>query len=247
MRQVSFLETGRARPRRETLDKLAGALQLPAHETSLLLRAFGFASFQGRHQAATPPAAEHLEVLRRLIAHLDPYPAVIVNGRWDLLQANRGFCWLFDSVCALRLFPHGAFAPSGPPRPNFARLLSPSGSLRKVLVNGDQVAAVVQRQLMDEAEWVGDPELGRLAKESLGAPISECGMSFPLRIELRVDSGTARFFASVLTLGVPREMRVRGLRLEYFWPADRESRRWFKRRLPESSMRSHSTRAEGSR
>lgn len=88
-RHLSFVETGRSRPSRELLLHLAEHLDVPLRERNTLLLAAGYAPIY--HQ--TPLDAEELAPVRaaidQILAGHEPYPAVVVDRRWDLVSANR--------------------------------------------------------------------------------------------------------------------------------------------------------------
>src|SRR5918992_1424642 len=88
-KHLSFVETGRSSPSRQLLVHLAQRLDLPIAERNRLLLAGGFAPpylelpYDGE---VMQPLRESLE--RLLEAH-EPNPALIVDGLWNLIEANR--------------------------------------------------------------------------------------------------------------------------------------------------------------
>src|SRR3954471_5564967 len=97
-KHLSFVETGRSRPSRQLLVHLAQHLDLPIAERNRLLLAGGFAPpylelpYDGE---VMQPLRESLE--RLLEAH-EPNPALIVDGLWNLIEANRAASLLWDGV-----------------------------------------------------------------------------------------------------------------------------------------------------
>ncbi len=97
-KHLSFVETGRSRPSRQLLVHLAQHLDLPIAERNRLLLAGGFA----------PPYLEQpfdgemmrplRESLSRLLEAHEPNPALIVDGLWNLIEANRAASLLWDGV-----------------------------------------------------------------------------------------------------------------------------------------------------
>src|SRR4051794_7439025 len=86
-RHLSFIETGRARPSREMVVHLAEQLEVPNRERNTLLVAAGFAPLYSE----TPLAAPEMDAARAVIDQLletHPYPAIAVDRRWDLVNAN---------------------------------------------------------------------------------------------------------------------------------------------------------------
>src|SRR4051794_37701463 len=78
-RHLSFVETGRSRPSRERVLRLADPLDVPLRERTALLRAAGFppaypeGGLGGAQRAAVRGAA------RRVLEGYEPYPAIVVD------------------------------------------------------------------------------------------------------------------------------------------------------------------------
>src|SRR6185312_16010522 len=87
-RHLSFVETGRSRPSRDMVLHLAERLEVPLRDRNQLLLAAGYApAFQERamDSASLKPVAA---AVRQILAGHDPYPAVVVNARSELVDAN---------------------------------------------------------------------------------------------------------------------------------------------------------------
>src|SRR3954466_206190 len=87
-RHLSFIETGRARPSRDMVMRLAEFLELPLRERNSLLLAAGYAP----EYAQTPLSAESMRdgrsSLRALVDAHQPCPALAVDHGWNLVLAN---------------------------------------------------------------------------------------------------------------------------------------------------------------
>lgn len=94
-RHVSFLETGRSRPSAEIVDRLADALDVPLGDRNALLLAAGLA---GRYTDAAWED-ERYEPARRAVGQLlaahEPYPAIVLDRRSRVVNANAGAARLF--------------------------------------------------------------------------------------------------------------------------------------------------------
>ncbi|HXU31572.1 MAG TPA: helix-turn-helix domain-containing protein, partial [Thermoanaerobaculia bacterium] len=87
-RHISFIETGRARPSREMVLHLAGTLEVPLRERNALLLAAGYAPTY-RDVGLEAPEAEAVRMaLAAILRRQEPYPAVVMNRSWDLLETN---------------------------------------------------------------------------------------------------------------------------------------------------------------
>jgi transcriptional regulator with XRE-family HTH domain len=94
----TFLEQGRdVRPSRQVVAALAGALRLSPAERAHLFQLAGIPL-----AADDQDLAETLDpVVSALVSRLDPFPAYVKGGRWDILAANRAARALFTDWSAL--------------------------------------------------------------------------------------------------------------------------------------------------
>src|SRR5215475_14164096 len=89
-RHVSFLELGRTQPSREMVHRLSLALALSLRQSNDLLLAAGFAPVWSENPFGAEALAPIRQALGYMLAQQEPYPAVVVDRRWNLLQANNG-------------------------------------------------------------------------------------------------------------------------------------------------------------
>lgn len=97
-RHLAFLETGRARPSRGMVLRLAEVLGLPRGEANALL---GAAGFVGQFPVLPLAAAEMAQVRQAMdwtINRHAPYPAVILDRLWRIVAMNRPAEQLFGSA-----------------------------------------------------------------------------------------------------------------------------------------------------
>jgi len=227
-RHLSFVENGRAKPSREVVLALAGALDVPLRERNALLAAAGFAAVF----AASPLAADELRHLRRAIDHVlaqqEPFGAVVVNGQWDLLQLNQG---------AQRLFQH--FAPTTPAGlaavQNLLLGTVHPEALRPYIVNWDEVAGhLVARLHREISARPADEALPRLLARVLALPDvpSEWRVPAPGRntapfVTVHLCSPTldVRLFTMLTSIGTALDVTAEEVHIESYFPADDESER----------------------
>src|SRR5512139_2103150 len=87
-RHLSFVETGRARPSRELVLHLAGHLDVPLRERNALLLAAGYAPTFKETSLDADEMAPVRAALDRVLGGHEPYPAIAVDGRWNIVSAN---------------------------------------------------------------------------------------------------------------------------------------------------------------
>src|SRR5829696_5848716 len=82
-RHLSFVETGRSRPSPELVLHLAEHLDVPLRERNALLLAAGYAPAYGETDLTAPELAPIRSALDQVLAGHDPYPAAVVDRRWN--------------------------------------------------------------------------------------------------------------------------------------------------------------------
>src|SRR6478752_6944915 len=104
-RHLSFVETGRARPSRELVLHLAEHLEVPLRDRNALLLAAGYAPVYRERPLEGEEMAPVREALSRFLRAHEPYPAVVVDRRHGLLDANDAVALLIAGVAPELLQP----------------------------------------------------------------------------------------------------------------------------------------------
>jgi transcriptional regulator with XRE-family HTH domain len=230
-RHLSFLESGRASPSPEMILRLATVLDIPLRQQNALLLAAGFAPAWRESDLSAPELAQVNGALDYMLAQQEPYPAFVVDRRWNLLRANAGAGWL----TAFLTDPSPAPAATGPV--NLADwLMSPDG-LRPLLVNWQDVAIYFLRGVQADAIADGTQETADLLRRLLAypgvpalshVPALEELPSSVLAMHFRKGQTSLRLFTTIATLGTPQDVTVQELRIECFFPADEATSQVFK-------------------
>ena len=157
-RHLSFVETGRAKPSREMVQRLSEALELPLRSRNSLLIAAGFAPSFPERALETSPAAR--EAVQRILDCHMPFPALAVDRHWHLAASNA-------AVPALMV---GASPGLLEPPINVLRLsLHPEGLAPRIANLADWKRHIIERLRHQVAES-GDPVLEELVEELRGYP-----------------------------------------------------------------------------
>lgn len=223
-RHLSFLESGRSQPSREMVLHLATVLQVPLRDQNLLLQTAGYAPVFRETDLGAPEMAGISKTLKLILRQQDPYGAVAVTPRWDVVMANQSFAETLTQLTGRPVTPL-ASVPS--PRPNLLRLLFTSQGLRAQIINWDAVARTVLSRAHREALWNRDKDLEAMVGELAPSldpkwqPGNVWGESdFVIPIEVRRNDRALRFFNTITTLGAPQDITLQELRIEMFHPAD---------------------------
>ncbi|MDP1837752.1 MAG: helix-turn-helix domain-containing protein, partial [Reyranella sp.] len=134
-RHVSFLESGRAKPSREMVVQLTTALDVPLRQRNAMLLAAGFAPVYRESNLAAPELVPVRQAIDRMLKQQEPYPAVVIDRLWNLLQAN-------EAAQAFTVFLFEGAPPPVPPgkQANLLRWLLDPTALRSKLANWEEVA-----------------------------------------------------------------------------------------------------------
>jgi transcriptional regulator with XRE-family HTH domain len=231
-RHLSFLEVGRTSPSREMVLRLAAALDLPLRQQNALLHAAGFAPVWRESALGAPALALVNQALDHMLAQQEPYPAFVVDRRWNLLRANQGgrrfVGFLTDTAPA---------APD-PARPiNLADALVAPDALRPLIVNWREVALYFLRGVQADAAADGTAETAALLQRLLAYPdVPKIGdlpaieeAQGPVLAMHFLKGGTSlKLFTTLATLGTPQDITAQEIRIECFFPADPETAALFK-------------------
>lgn len=88
-RHLSFIETGRSRPSREMVLRLAERLRLPLRDQNGLLLAAGFAPAFPQHDLAAPELGAVRRAASLVLANHEPFPAIAIDRRRNVVMSNR--------------------------------------------------------------------------------------------------------------------------------------------------------------
>ena len=219
-RHLCFLETGRSKPSRDMVLQLARALDVPLRERNALLLAAGFAPAYHETELAAPELAPIAQAVDAILRQQEPYPAVVMNRRWDIVRANDA---------APRVFNLFLGRPQSGPL-NVLRLMFDPDGLRPSVANWEDVAeALVARVYREALGGTPDAPTASLLAEVLAypgvprrwaAPDPRVAFAPVLPITFSKDDLTLRFFSAVTTLGTPQDVTAQEIRIECFFPAD---------------------------
>ena len=213
-RHLSFLESGRSQPSRAMVLQLAECLDMPFEARNAMLTAAGFASLYER----TPLGAEHLEPIREALTRMmhahSPAPSLIFDTYWRVVDAN----------------PAGALLMGGTWEPGMCLVdrLVDDAALRAPILNWPDVAAVLMNRLRSESRQAGgDSQLEALADKlapHAADPLALSAHGAIMTLRYATPHGELALFTMVAELSSARDLTLRDLRLEIFFPADAESR-----------------------
>ena len=217
-RHLSCIETGRSRASREMLIAVLDALDAPLDERNQVLLAAGYAPAYRETSLDDPAMTPVRTALTHLLDAHDPAPALVMDGCWNLVMANKGLRGLMR---LLGVDPAVLDADADNKPFNLLRACLLPGGLRHLCVNEDEVCAALWQRACGEARHVPalrplldelQPHVPRLAAPAPVTPL--------MHTRLRSTAGELALFSAFTTFGTPLDVTVASLRVEHFFPAD---------------------------
>ncbi len=216
-RHLSFLETGRSRPSRDMVLRLAERLEIPLRQRNAMLLAAGFAPAYASRPLDDPDLAEARQAVEKILKGHEPFPALAVDRHWTMLAHNDASPTRLAGVSPALLDPPV----------NVLRLsLHPEGLARRIVNLGEWKRHLIDR-LKNQVAASGDPVLGRLVEELKAYPAEaprapfESSQSVFLPLVLRSEAGILSFFSTTTVFGTPVDITLSEIAVEAFFPADR--------------------------
>ncbi|MFF2961652.1 helix-turn-helix domain-containing protein [Streptomyces sp. NPDC057963] len=241
-RHISFIETGRSRPSEDMILRLAEHLDVPVRERNALLVVAGYAPRYAQTALDDPALGALREGMERLLQGYDPYPALVVDGMYNVVAANQGITMLLEGVAGHLL---------APPLNAMRLTLHPEGLAPRIRNLRDWRADLLA-QMERQIALARSAELRELYEEVAGypAPAGADGAgstgptgvgdgtagggqgaaggtgpasSLPFALPLHIEHGgrVLSFVSSIATFNTPMDVTVAELAIETFLPADR--------------------------
>jgi transcriptional regulator with XRE-family HTH domain len=222
-KHLSFIESGRSQPSREMVLRLADHLQVPLRERNAMVLAAGYAPAFPERALDDPALAHARAAITLILKGHEPYPALAVDRRWMLVDANDGVRRLLGFVQDPALLE---------PPINVLKLSFADGGLAPHIVNLAEWRAHVFDRLRQQIAVTADQDLTALLNElqqwpkpgdendAIG-PAPFGGIAIPL--VLRTPAGTLSFISTTTVFGTPVDVTLSEIALEAFYPADRQT------------------------
>jgi len=226
-RHISFLELGRTRPSREMVQRLSMALGLTLRQANELLLAAGFAPIWNETAYDAEALAPIRQALDFMLEQQEPYPAVVLDRRWNLVQANRAAVTLMEVLV-------GPIAPGV--AINLADALVAPDVLRPHLKNWQEVVTYFVRSVEGDAATDGTAETAALrdrllnypdVREAMATAVIQPAGAPVLPMHFEKDRISLQLFTTIATLGTPQDITLQELRIECFFPIDDATKQTF--------------------
>jgi transcriptional regulator with XRE-family HTH domain len=218
-RHISFLETGRSRPSRQMVLRLGEALGVGLRESNHLLHAAGLPATYPQGDIGRPELAPYRAAIDRMLQAHEPYPAMVTDGRWNVVLANCACSVLFGTdVVGM----------------NFVRDYLANPAAAQTMVNWPEVAwAGLERLRQQSCRAPFDEELSALVALARRAltdvsrpPTLEAGLT--ICPWFRIGDQVVRTIAMVARFDPVAEVTLDELRIELMYPMDSAAEQFFR-------------------
>jgi transcriptional regulator with XRE-family HTH domain len=244
-RHISFIESGRSTPSRQTRLEIAQVLDVPLRERNALLLSAGFAPVYSEAAWNSTQMQTVTKALERILHQHEPFPALVMDRYWNVLMTNDSAPRFFN--CFIDMSQRKS------PRNMLHLIFDPDG-LRPFVEHWDQVASSLIHRVRTEATGrVVDQKSKELIAALLAYPEVKPGPNpgatlgrdktrqhrgpgdednsatgtaptLPMiPISFRKSETVLNYFSLVTTVGTPQTVAVQELRIESMFPADEET------------------------
>lgn len=219
-KHISFMETGRSRPKEDTVHKVAEALEIPLRDRNKLFELAGLAPQYAEVSISDQAVTPYKDALIRLLAQQDPFPAYVVDRWWNLVETNEAGKKLF-------------MAP-GADTPNLVDAFMAPGMFRDMVMNFPEVAWAFYRRLRSEAlQAPADERMQELAARAkaylsdIPEPLHLGPHELALCPKLKIGDTVINTVTMIAQFSEPNAIVLDELRLELVFPADAEAAAFF--------------------
>ena len=219
-RHISFIESGRSAPGRQTLLEIAQALDIPLRDRNTLLLAAGYAPIYSEGAWNGLEMQSVTGALERMLRQHEPFPAVVMDRYWDVLMTNEAAPRFFN--CFIDM------AARKTPR-NLLHLMFDPNGMRPFIANWEAVAkSLFQRVYRESVGRVIDDRTRALLAALLAYPDVKTEWKNPVELSAMpvIPIGFVRgdqvlsYFSMVTTVGTPQTIAAQELRIECMFPVD---------------------------
>jgi len=231
-KHISYLELGRTKPSRAMVLQLAQVLDLPLHDRNVFLESAGYAAAFSRSSLDDPAMRPVLEAVEVMLSHLDPNPALVVDGAWNVIRVNAGMRRLMRAL-DFRLAPLARALGEAAAGNLMRQLFHPDG-LRGRIANWPALAPSLLAHLRRQRTARPSEALDELLAElptypgvaDLPPALAVSGALPPITpVEFAHGEFRVRLLSMCSTFGNPQDITTDQLRIESFFPADDDARR----------------------
>ncbi|MCF6299889.1 MAG: helix-turn-helix transcriptional regulator [Proteobacteria bacterium] len=216
-KHISFLETGRSAPSQQMILKIGLFLLLPKGEINHALNAAGYAPAYTEQMSSHTDLKPVFSAINQMLNNHMPYPAIVLNQHWDLVNANDA---------AKQLLHDMGFSKHS----NLIEALIDDDVTNSKIINWHESIAQLLLRLRSEICLLGGYDkligLEKKLSEKITAEherkVIEAKHSV-LTTQIGLHGKVFSFFSIIANLGTVQDVAVSEFRIELMFPANDET------------------------
>lgn len=222
-RHLSFLETGRSRPSRNMVRRLADSLDLSPEDGNVLLLSAGYAPTYPTDNAATAEFDALERMLECMLAQQTSVPSLVIDEGWNIRMRNAAAGRVFGPFRSSYRLPDGV-------ADNALHILCHPEGLRQFMPNWSEYVEPFMREIDREASMTIDADADGLrdalhaypgVPEITDGPKARAGTMQPvMTMRLQRKNTTLAFNTGFTTFVLPSALKPRSIKIESLYPAD---------------------------
>ncbi len=221
-KHISFIETGRSRPSRQMLLNIALFLNVAKSEINRALITAGFAPAYHKLNIEDEKLKPVLSAFNQMLENHMPYPAIVLNQSWDLVQVNRA---------AVELLTQVGFVGES----NFLQALINDDESDTSIINWQESMAQVLIRLRNEICTLGGHEQLENYEKQLSKKVNDKTIldvfqsnDTVLTTQIKIKEDRYSLFSIIANLGSVQDVVISEFKIELMFPADEATKEYFR-------------------
>ena len=228
-KHISFIETGRSLPSKEMILKICTFLGLTKREVNRLLNIAGYAPAYAALSLSDKELKPVLEAINQIIENHSPYPALVIDRNWDIVNANNSANKLMTNLGFSAYTNLIEAIISDQPR---------QGHISKI-INWYEASSLVLMRLREEINLLGEPKRLQALAEKLNECLSSDEKSLydeithkdtqktVLSTRFKVNGEVLSFFSIIAQLGTVQDVTLSEFKVELMFPTDNATKNYY--------------------
>ena len=220
-KHISFMETGRSTPSKEMLLKICDFLLVPKGEINRALNIAGYAPIYAELSSSDRKLAPVFEAIDHMIQSHMPYPAIVLNQCWDVVNTN-------DS--AKKLLQNMGY--SG--HTNLIEALISDTPETSKIINWHETLVNVLTRLRQEISLLGSPKCLQEIENKLSNYLLSASYNYEpdvkeivVSTKIKLNKKVLSFFSLMAQLGTVKDVTISEYKVELMFPADAATKKYY--------------------
>ncbi len=220
-KHISFIETGRSLPSKEMILKICEFLQVPKGEINRTLNIAGYAPIYAELSSSDKSLEPVFDAIDNMIQSHMPYPALVLNQYWDVVNTNDSAKSLLES---LGYSEHT----------NLVEALISDNPKTSKIINWHETVSSVATRLRQENSLLGSPQRLQELENKLSdcLQLSDSGYypdteEIVISTKIKLNNKELSYFSIIAQLGTVQDVTVSEYKVELMFPANTATKKYY--------------------